>query len=203
MLHLLPTNPHNAQLWTAAAAAESSGEFDSASSTPTSSSSSGTSTPRQSKPYTLRPLNPTTQQQLQKHLAQLLPRPPHSTPLAPFLQLLLPVLQPQLQQLPPAALLALLRLCNWSGLQISSAWLDAWAAAVQRQLPGLQSETACLLVAEVLRQQQQQLPAGLMDALFIGEWGWASLLAMRGATVCFVCLHSSRKSTVCFSKLSN
>jgi hypothetical protein len=157
------------QLCTAAAAAESSGEFDSASSAATSSSSSGTSTPRQSKPYTPRPLNPTTQQQLQKHLAQLLPRPPHSTPLAPFLNLILPILQLQLQQLPPAALLALLRLSNWSGLHINDAWLDAWAGAVQRQLPGLQSETACLMVAEVLRLKQQQLPAGLMDALFIGE----------------------------------
>jgi hypothetical protein len=71
---------------------------------------------------------------------------------------------------PPAGLLALLRLCNWSGLQISQDWFEAWAAAVQRQLPGLQSETACLMVAEVLRLKQQ-LPAGLMDTLFIGEWG--------------------------------
>jgi hypothetical protein len=153
-----------AQLCTAAAAADSSGEFDSAN----TNSSSGTSTPRKSKPYTPRPVNPMTRQLLQKHLAQLLPRPPHSTPLAPFLSLLLPALQPQLQQVPPAGLLALLRLCNWSGLQISQIWLEAWAAAVQQQLPGMQSETACLMVAEVLRLKQQ-VPGGLMDTLFIGE----------------------------------
>jgi hypothetical protein len=88
--------------------------------------------------------------------------------------LIMPLLQRQLQQLPPAGLLALLRLCNWAGLQIGEGWLEGWAAAVQQQLPGLQSETACLMVAEVLRLKQQ-LPAGLMDTLFIG--GWHAMLA--------------------------
>lgn len=122
-----------------------------------------------SQPSTPRPLTPSTAQQLERHLLQLLPRPPVSTPLAPLLAVLLPLLQARLAGLPPAGLLGVLRLCNWAGAghSPSTAWLQDWAAALHQQMPNLQSEAACCLVSEVLRLWQAQLPAAVLDDLFV------------------------------------
>lgn len=123
-----------------------------------------------SQATTPRSLTPAAAQQLEQLLLELLPKPPVSTPLTPVLSLMMPVLQPNLSALPPQALLDALRLCNavGAGHTPSAAWLQAWAAALHKQLPRLTSDTACWMLAEVLRLRLAQLPDGVLDDLFVG-----------------------------------
>lgn len=117
-----------------------------------------------------RPLTPAAAQQLEQLLLQLQPQPPASTPLAPVLAMVLPVLQPNLTAIPPQGLLAVLRLCNAAGAghTPSTSWLQAWGAALHQQIPKLTSQTAAWMLAEVLRLRQAQLPDGVLDDLFVG-----------------------------------
>lgn len=135
------------------------------SSRPDSSSSGPPGGGSTSQAVTPRALTPDTAQRLAQLMVQLLPQPPASTPLAPALSLLLPVLQPHLSELPPAGLLALLRVCNWGGGSPSAGWLQDWVAGLHQQLPRVSAQDACWTVSEVLRLQQPELPQGCVDDL--------------------------------------
>lgn len=158
-----------------------------------------------------RPLSPAAAQQLEQLLQELLPKPPVSTPLTPALSMMLPVVQPHLSALPLLGLLGVLRLCNAAGAgqTPSTAWLQDWAAALHKQLPRMTPDTACWVLAEVLRLRLTQLPSGVLDDLFVGvlkEPSSCSSSSMAAALVAVAAAelaHINASSTTGSSKHDN
>ena len=182
-------------------------------STPDAPSSNNTAAaPQSSQASVPRPLSPAAAQQLEQLLQELLPKPPVSTPLTPALSMLLPLLQPHLPAVPPQALLGVLRLCNAAGAgqtTPSTAWLQDWAAALHTQLPRVTSDSACWMLAEVLRLRLTQLPGGVLDDLFVGVLKEPSSCSSRSMAAALVAVaaaelaHVNASNTIGSSKHDN
>lgn len=146
---------YSSSLWLQVILSALSDNFQQPASNPSTPSSSSRTPLKPSYP---KPLNLTTSQQLLNNLKTLTPQTPPSTPLSPFIAIAAPLTQSALNRWAPGLLLRALQLCNITGYTPSAEWLAAWAAAVRQQLPRIQSEVACLMVAEVLKLQQGVLP---------------------------------------------